>query len=33
MTISNEKFEVFTAVKTKFVVFWLVVPCNVVVGY
>jgi hypothetical protein len=27
------RFEVFVAVKIKFVVFWVVMPCSMIVGY
>jgi len=29
----NVGFEVFTAVKTQVEVFWIVMPCNVVIGH
>jgi hypothetical protein len=29
----DARFEVFTAVKVELVVFWLLAPCGMVVGY
>jgi len=33
LSIFGVRFEVFVAVKIKFVVFWVVMPCSMIVGY